>query len=121
MNALDSPRHPQLQGYAAAHARWMAEHNTQGYMHNEGRNRPWYVRKAEIEAATKLRVEEILTESWLWEAEWSESQLWEAAMKDWRTVGGGHWAIASVAHKFVGWAMAKGSSGRFYFCVIVAD
>jgi hypothetical protein len=75
----------------------------------------------EIKAATGLIPTEICAESWPWETEWSELKLWEAAMRDWRMAGGGHWAVASRAHKWMGAAMAKSKSGRWYFCVLVAD
>ena len=118
-DALASPRHPQLDAYAAAHARWMAEHDHQG--HDEGQRRPWSKRRAEIVQTTKLQVEEILTESWPEQADFTEAELWECAMVDWKAAGGGHWAIASVAHRWIGAAMARSKSGRWFFCVLVAD
>ena len=118
-DALASPRHPQLDAYAAAHARWMAEHDHQG--HDEGQRRPWSKRRAEIVQTTKLQVEEILTESWYDDVDGPEAALWASAMRDWEMAGGGHWAIASKTHRWIGAAMAKSERGIWYFAVIVAD
>ena len=118
-DALASPRHPQLQAYAEAHARWMAEHDHQG--HDEGQRRPWSKRRAEIVQTTKLQVEEILTESWPEQADFTEAELWGCAMVDWKAAGGGHWAIASVAHRWAGAALAKSERGIWFFAVLVAD
>jgi len=117
-DALASPRHPQLQAYAEAHARWMAEHERQS--HDEGQRRRWGTRFQEIMKTTGFMPREILAESWEWQRDYSEAELWAEAMKCWEQ-SKGHWAIASVAHRWAGAALAKSERGIWYFAVIVAD
>jgi hypothetical protein len=113
-DCLDSPRHPLLQRLAGEYAAAMARKGRQDGHHGFAK------RAAEIQRELGLQAREITAESWRWEANASEAELWQSAMDAWRS-SAGHWAVASRPHTWAGAAMAKSRRGVWFFCVITVD
>lgn len=111
---FDTPIHPSLEKLAAGYSDWMARHKRQGAHHG------FQERYDEVKEKLGLHAVEITAESWVWQGQCSQDELWEEAVKCWKT-SPGHWRIASVPHKALGMAMAKGRNGIWYFVCLVAD
>jgi hypothetical protein len=71
-------------------------------------------------AAGLLRPAEICAESWAWQANCSEAELWAEAVRCWQQ-SRGHWGVASVRHTRIGAAMARGSDGRWFFTILTEE
>lgn len=63
---------------------------------------------------------EICAESWKWQEEASDFDLWKEAFKSWKA-SRGHWDVLTSKHTAYGYAKAKGSNGIWYFCVITGE
>lgn len=110
---FDSPHHELLDRLARKHAESMARRRHQDHA---GFDR----RYTEIRRVLELGAAEIAAESWRWQVDRSEDELWAEAVRCWNH-SRGHWRIANQTHTFIGAAMAKSDRGVWYFCVIAAD
>ena len=111
---FDSPSHPLLENIAVEFADWMAKHRGQGAHHG------FQKRYDQIKEETGMGATEITAESWIWQEDCNQDELWEEAVKCWKQ-SPGHWRVANKVHKAVGSAMKKGRNGIWYFVAIVAD
>jgi hypothetical protein len=110
----ESRRHELLMELAQKHAKYMAERDTQGHQNFQKRF------DAVVDAGLGSSAAEICAESWRWQEDDSPDQLGREMFKCWKS-SRGHWSVASKPHKYFGAAMAKGESGTWYACIIVAD
>ena len=112
--ALASIHDPALDTLAQAHAERQAACCRQGHQGFERR-------AAKLLAVFPGRqVAEICAESWFWQAECSEAQLWAEAVRCWRQ-SCGHWSVACRRHWRIGAGMAKGENDVWYLTVIAVD
>lgn len=112
--AMESPRHEALDRLAQDHADSMARRQHQDHA-------GFASRAAVVRKATGCReVAEICAESWEWQRDDPPEKLWAEFVKCWKQ-SSGHWSVASVKHKWIGMAMARGRNGVFYGVVICCD
>jgi hypothetical protein len=104
---------PLLMQMAAMHAKHMADGLHQGHCQFDARFQV-------VASRLGMGASEIVAESWAWQANDSMRDLGWEMFKCWRQ-SSGHWQVASRQHKFWGGAMAQGSDGRWFACIIVAD
>lgn len=110
----ESEQHPLLVELAKGHAHYMARYNQQGHQH-------YQARYDQVARDLGMQANEICAESWPWEANASLQDLAKSMFKAWAYWPRGHWDVAKVKHRYAGAWMAKGSSGVWYACILVAD
>lgn len=64
--------------------------------------------------------QEVCAESWPWQHDLHETDLWIEALDCWRA-SSGHWNVISKSHEHYGYGLSKSNDGIWYFCVLVAD
>ena len=112
--AMQSMKSSYLTNCAKQQAEYQAAHQTQGHQN-------WDVRKAEmLRVLEGYNCEEICAESWSWQKDLSDEELWQEAVDCWRQ-SSGHWEVASKRHDLVGFAKRMGHNGIWYFTLIAAD
>ena len=112
--ALASMHDPVLDVFAQAHAERQAACCCQGHQGFEKR-------AAKLLAMFPGRqVAEICAESWRWQAECSEAELWAEAVHCWRQ-SPGHWSVACRRHWRIGAGLAKGNNGVWYATILAVD
>ena len=112
--AMESPRSKIMDRLAQQHVDSMARVQ---YQSHQGFGR----RASEIRDALGVReVAEICAESWERQRDDTPEQLWVEFVKCWKQ-SPGHWKTASVKHKWIGAAMARGKNGIWYGCIVAAD
>jgi len=110
----ESEIHPLLMGMATRHANYQALHNTQGHQ-------LFQQRVTELQQTMGQYVyAEIVAESWVRQVNDTPLELGTEMFRCWEK-SSGHWSVASKKHKYFGADMAKGKSGVWYACVLVAD
>ncbi len=105
-----SPWNPQLAIAAQQHADRMAREQRQGHQ-------DWDRRFQELRQAGFAHPVEICAESWPWQAEESEEDLWKDAFRSWRH-SAGHWRTAGQVQRAYGAGLAQGRNRIWYFCII---
>lgn len=110
-----STPHPILMELASRHAQYMASTRTQGHQNFNARFQEAVGRLGDVYTA-----KEICAESWPWQANASMDVLGWEMFKCWRQ-SAGHWSVAGNQFKYFGAAMARGTSGIWYACIIVAN
>lgn len=113
-HVCESEQNSILMEMATRHARYQADHNSQGHQLFQIRVEELYHTLGQYKYA------EIAAESWPWQAEASMLELGNEMFKCWRQ-SPGHWGVASKKHKYFGADMCKGSKGLWYACILVAD
>lgn len=63
---------------------------------------------------------EICAESWPEQKDATPEELGYEAFKCWEQ-SKGHWSVCITKHKYVGYGVAQGNNGIWYFCAIVGD
>ena len=112
--ALESLHDPILDTFAQAHAQRQAACCYQGHQGFE---------KRAVKLLTVFpgrQVAEICAESWCWQADCSEAQLWAEAVRCWRQ-SPRHWSVAGRRHWRIGCGLAKGENQIWYLTVIAVD
>ena len=109
-----SEMHPFLMQLASEHANYMARIGVQGHQEFDSRFQKI------IQAGVGRTAAEICAESWDWQVSESMYALGWEMFKCW-SQSPGHWSVASKKHIYFGAAMAKGSNGVWYSCIIVAN
>jgi hypothetical protein len=110
----DSEQNQILMSMATRHAKYPADHNSQGHQLFQLRVEELY------STLGRYTYAEIAAESWPWETEASMLELGTGMFKSW-VQSPGHWGVASKKHKYFGADMAKGSKGLWYACILVGD
>ena len=96
---------------AFGHAAYMASVRQQGHQGFE-RRYEW------LRGRGFRNVAEICAESWPWQRDDSERELWTDAFWAWRQ-SPGHWSVAGRRHRAYGGALAQSRDGVWYSCIIV--
>jgi uncharacterized protein YkwD len=109
-----SQEHPDLYRMARQHAKYQAKHRRQGHQNWVSRNR---------ELSRRLpgyKFSEVCAESWFWETNLPMHMVGKSMYQSWAQ-SRGHWSVVSRRHDYFGAAMAVGSDGVWYACIIVGD
>jgi uncharacterized protein YkwD len=96
---------------ALGHAAYMAAVQEQGHQ-------GFVLRAAWLRSRGFRHVAEICAESWPWQRNDSERELWTDAFWAWRQ-SPGHWSVAGRRHRAYGGALAQSREGVWYSCIIV--
>jgi thioredoxin 1 len=113
-HVAESEEHPLLQELASGHAAAMA---ATLYQDHAGFQSRYEKIAASIPGA---KAAEIVAESWARQANDPLAEIGAEMFRCWQ-YSAGHWSVASVKHKYAGMEMAKGSDGRYFACILVAD
>lgn len=113
VNVIDSERSNLLMDLAHTHAHAMAGAYAQSHVAFDSRAAIMFKNGFE-------KPYEICAESWNWQENLSQRELWEEAFKSW-SKSPGHWGVCAKKHKAYGYAMSKGRNGIWYFCIIAGD
>ncbi len=111
---VNSPVNELLQGLARGHAQHMAWNRRQNHSN-------FQARFDQVLRELGMKSQEIVAESWPWQADESLVALGVEMFKCWKLVGGLHWEIASMEHKFMGADMVRGRDNIWYACILVCD
>jgi hypothetical protein len=103
--------HPQLSRLAQNHANYMARVRFQGH---QGWGSGRFQESKQVTGCGTAS--EICNESW------PNVSIWEASLESWRAwkTSSGHWRTANGRPIFYGAAIARGSNGIWYSCIITA-
>lgn len=113
-HVCESALHPKLMEMATRHANYQADHNTQGHQLFDQRVNELF------KTMGRYTYAEIAAESWKRQENDSMLVLGNEMFRCWEQ-SPGHWSVASKKSLYYGADMAKGSSGVWYACILVAD